>query len=305
MLENIEVLYHSSIRINKEKIILPDDIVIVTNEENPKIKRTIGRSMYFFKDYLLKELKQRNLTYKHIKHLAIARNRQKITELKDLLHNLEKEGKIYYQNNLFEKWPDSLALTILKTGDNNKLYFELDGKRYYKEGKELNNALEGDIIAVSKKGKHIVKIIERTKEELILEVVEIDGIKQLEPILLPGKGKIKVRISSTDMKRINVGDRIKVRMSLDKTDGVYEADYINTIGNIKDNNIDIGILCVRKHCVQQMTDILVDAGIKGIWNFSAIDIDVPDDVKVESVNFSNSLFTLSYLMNDKYTNQKS
>lgn len=231
--------------LNKEKIILPDDIVIVTNEENPKIKRTIGRSMYFFKDYLLKELKQRNLTYKHIKHLAIARNHQKITELKDLLHNLEKEGKIYYQNKTFEKWPDSLALTILKI-DDNKLYFELDGKRYYKEGEELNNAIEGDIIAVSKKGKHIVKIIERTKEELILEVVEIDGIKQLEPILLPGKGKIKVRISSTDMKRINVGDRIKVRMSLDKTDGVYEADYINTIGNIKDNDIDL-ISIATKH----------------------------------------------------------
>ena len=49
-----------------------------------------------------------------------------------------------------------------------------------------------------------------------------------------------------------------------------------------------------------MTDILVDAGIKGIWNFSATDINVPDDVKVENVNFSNSLFTLSYLMNDKY-----
>lgn len=231
--------------LNKEKIILPDDIVIVTNEENPKIKRTIGRSMYFFKDYLLKELKQRNLTYKHIKHLAIARNHQKITELKDLLHNLEKEGKIYYQNKTFEKWPGSLALTILKI-DDNKLYFELDGKRYYKEGEELNNAIEGDIIAVSKKGKHIVKIIERTKEELILEVVEIDGIKQLEPILLPGKGKIKVRISSTDMKRINVGDRIKVRMSLDKTDGVYEADYINTIGNIKDNDIDL-ISIATKH----------------------------------------------------------
>ena len=84
---------------------------------------------------------------------------------------------------------------------------------------------------------------------------------------------------------------------------IIDLDQLNSF--IKDNNIDIGILCVRKHCVQQMTDILVDAGIKGIWNFSAIDIDVPDDVKVESVNFSNSLFTLSYLMNDKYTNQKS
>ena len=232
--------------LNKGKVILPEDIVIVTNEENPKIIKTIGRSMSFFKDYLLKELEQKKLTYKHIKHLAIARNQQKITELKDLLHNLEKTGKIYYQNKAFEKWPANLALTKLETDGNNKLYFELDDKRYYKEGEELNNALDGDIIAVSRRGKHIIKIIERTKEELILEVVEIDGVKQIEPILLPGKGKIKVRISSNDMKRINIGDRIKARISLDKTDGVYEADYISTIGNIKDNDIDI-ISIATKH----------------------------------------------------------
>lgn len=232
--------------LNKGKIILPEDIVIVTNEENPKIIKTIGRSMSFFKDYLLKELEQTNLTYKQIKHLAIARNQQKITELKDLLHDLEKTGKIYYQNKAFEKWPANLALTKLETDGNNKLYFELDDKRYYKEGEELNNALDGDIIAVSRKGKHIIKIIERTKEELILEVVEIDGVKQIEPILLPGKGKIKVRISSSDMKRINIGDRIKARISLDETDGVYEADYISTIGNIKDNDIDI-ISIAAKH----------------------------------------------------------
>ena len=232
--------------LNKGKIILPDDIVVVTNEENPKIKRTIGRSMYFFKNYLLKELEQKNLTYKQIKTLAIARNHQKITELKDLLHNLEKEGKIYCQGKTFEKWPNNLALTKLETDSNNKLYFELDNKRYYKEKEELNNALDGDIIAVSRKGKHIVKIIERTKEELILEVVEIEGVKQLEPILLPGKGKIKVRISSNDMKHLKIGDRIKARISLDKTDGVYEADYINTIGNIKDNDIDL-ISIAAKH----------------------------------------------------------
>ena len=231
--------------LNKGKIILPDDIVIVTNEENPKIKGTIGRSMYFFKDYLLKELEQKSLTYKQIKHLAIARNQKQITELKELLHNLEQEGKIYYKDKVFTKWPNNLALTKLEV-DNNKLYFDLDGKRYYKDVEDLNNAIEGDIIAVSKKGKHIIKIIERTKEELILEVVEIDGVKQIEPILLPGKGKIKVRIGSNDMKHLSVGDRIKARVSLDKTDEYYEADYISTIGNIKDNNIDL-ISIATKH----------------------------------------------------------
>ena len=70
--------------INKGKVILPDDIVIVTNEKNPKVIKTIGRSMFFFKDYLLKELDKKELTYKQIKRLAIARNGQKITQLKDL-----------------------------------------------------------------------------------------------------------------------------------------------------------------------------------------------------------------------------
>ena len=85
-----------------------------------------------------------------------------------------------------------------------------------------------------------------------------------------------------------------------KINEIEIIDLDNLKDFIKNNNINIGILCVRKHCVQEMTDILVDAGIKGIWNFSATDINVPDDVKVENVNFSNSLFTLSYLMNDKY-----
>ena len=48
------------------------------------------------------------------------------------------------------------------------------------------------------------------------------------------------------MKRINIGDRIKARITLDETDGVYEADYISTIGNIKDNDIDI-ISIAAKH----------------------------------------------------------
>ena len=57
--------------------------------------------MFFFKDYLLKELDKKELTYKQIKRLAIARNGQKITQIKDLLHSLEKEGKIYSQNNIY------------------------------------------------------------------------------------------------------------------------------------------------------------------------------------------------------------
>ena len=67
---------------------------------------------------------------------------------------------------------------------------------------------------------------------------------------------------------------------------------------IKENNIDIGILCVPKNGAQQLADRLVGAGVKGIWNFAPVDLNVSKDVIVENVNLTESLFTLSYLMKE-------
>lgn len=242
-LENTKVFINQN---NNGKDLIPNDTIIITKEENPKVIKILERDMLFFKDYLLRKLENNNLTKKQIIKLARVRNNKKITELKELLHELEKEGNIYSENDTYEKWPNTLIITKLESDNNNNLYFNLDSKRYYKEKEELNDAIEGDIVAVSKRGKHIVKIIERTKEEFILEVIEIDGVKQIEPVLLAGKGKIKVRFGSNTMKRLNVGDRIKAKITLDKTDEYYDAEYISTIGNVNDKDIDL-ISIAAKH----------------------------------------------------------
>ena len=66
---------------------------------------------------------------------------------------------------------------------------------------------------------------------------------------------------------------------------------------VRDNNVDIAIICIPKNGAQELADKLVNAGIKGIWNFASIDLSVPSSVIVENVNLTESLFTLSYLMN--------
>jgi redox-sensing transcriptional repressor len=43
---------------------------------------------------------------------------------------------------------------------------------------------------------------------------------------------------------------------------------------------------------------LVKNGVKGIWNFAPVDLIVPEDVKMEDVHLSDSLLTLSCLLND-------
>ena len=233
-------------RARQGKLILPGDIVITTKEEIPKIIKVLSRNLLSFQEFLLNTLKETDLTYKQIKHLSLAKDREKVSALKNLLENMETKGKIYSQGNIYQSWPNTLALTKLQLDSKGYPYFDLDGKRIYKSKTELEGAIEEDLIAVSKSTKKITKIIKRNNHEVILEVVERDGVKTLEPILIPGRGKINVRIGSVDMKKLKLGDRITANISLEKTnDDVYEADYLSTIGNITDKDIDIISLATK------------------------------------------------------------
>ena len=67
---------------------------------------------------------------------------------------------------------------------------------------------------------------------------------------------------------------------------------------LAENPIDIGIICVPRNQAEKIADILVENRIKGIWNFAPIDLSVPDNVKLENVHLSDSLFTLVFLFNE-------
>jgi len=67
---------------------------------------------------------------------------------------------------------------------------------------------------------------------------------------------------------------------------------------VRKNNIDIAIVCIPKKGAQEIVDRLIGAGIKGVWNFAPIDLQVPKHIVVENVNLTESLYTLSYLMKD-------
>ncbi|TDT50286.1 redox-sensing transcriptional repressor [Fonticella tunisiensis] len=67
---------------------------------------------------------------------------------------------------------------------------------------------------------------------------------------------------------------------------------------LKNNKIDIGIISVPREQAQKVANIFVKSGIKAIWNFAPIDLEVPDDVIVENVHLSESLLTLTYRLNE-------
>ncbi len=66
---------------------------------------------------------------------------------------------------------------------------------------------------------------------------------------------------------------------------------------IEKHDIDIAVIAIPKAQAVAVADTLVKCGIKAIWNFSHVDLEVPDDVVVESVHLSESLMRLSYNIN--------
>ncbi|MGI6188825.1 MAG: redox-sensing transcriptional repressor Rex [Clostridiales bacterium] len=72
---------------------------------------------------------------------------------------------------------------------------------------------------------------------------------------------------------------------------------IDTMKSYTANNpIDIGVICTPKEKAQEVAELLVDCGIKNIWNFAPVDVVLPDDVVVENVHLSDSLYILCYRM---------
>ncbi len=63
---------------------------------------------------------------------------------------------------------------------------------------------------------------------------------------------------------------------------------------IKEQDIDIAVMTIPKTGAVEVAEILVKNGIKAIWNFAHVDLEVPKDVQVENVHLSDSLMKLSY-----------
>lgn len=75
---------------------------------------------------------------------------------------------------------------------------------------------------------------------------------------------------------------------------------------IKANNVEIAALTLPKAEAVAMADVLVNNGVKAIWNFAHTDLNLklPQDVVVENVHLAESLMRLSYDLTTRETDRK-
>ncbi|MGX9136222.1 redox-sensing transcriptional repressor Rex [Rummeliibacillus sp. JY-2-4R] len=103
---------------------------------------------------------------------------------------------------------------------------------------------------------------------------------------------------------------MKIVVAFDPS-GTPEGTYINDIPifppelleeKFVEYNAELPILTVPARSAQLMTDRLVMLGIKGILNFSPVRLNVPEYIRVHTIDLTVELQTLSYFIrNDKHT----
>ena len=82
---------------------------------------------------------------------------------------------------------------------------------------------------------------------------------------------------------------------------IYSMDKLEEF--IKENDIDIAVLTLPKQGALEVSKTLTACGIKAIWNFAHVDLELPKDVVVENVHLSDSLMKLSYRINSSQENE--
>lgn len=141
-------------------------------------------------------------------------------------------------------------------------------------------------------------------ELLYKEISRILGLERSYNIIIIGAGNIGqalVNYSNFKKRGFNFMALFDVNPKLIglTVNGIeiYDVDKLESY--LLEHHIDIAALTLPSPSSTKIAQILFDAGVKGIWNFSRTYIDPPENVVVENVHLTDSLMTLSYKLNEK------
>ena len=135
------------------------------------------------------------------------------------------------------------------------------------------------------------------------EIGAILGVNKLQNIIIVGAGNLGHALANHagfakrgfNLTGIFDKDKKKVGQKINGCE-VYDME---TLGDFLDKNeVRIAILTIPRLCTQEVADLVTAHGVKGLWNFSNMDLEVRDDVIVENVHLSDSLMTLSYQLSE-------
>jgi redox-sensing transcriptional repressor len=137
---------------------------------------------------------------------------------------------------------------------------------------------------------------------------------KISEILGVGAGLCAVVIGIGDLGRALVRSSMFEKRGVDII-GLFDIDptligksmngltvrHIETLERFcEQNHVDFAVLTVPKSAAEEVASRLSECGVRGLWNFTGIELQLKDDEKrppmVENVHLGDSLMTLTYLL---------
>lgn len=137
---------------------------------------------------------------------------------------------------------------------------------------------------------------------LYTEIGKILGLDHTYNMIIVGAGNLGqalanyVKFEKRGFRIIGIFD-VNPRLSGVSVRGIPIMMIDQLESFLKENKIHIAALTLPKAGAETVAPILVNNGVKAIWNFAHTDLQLPDDIVVENVHLSESLMQLSYKLN--------
>lgn len=111
-----------------------------------------------------------------------------------------------------------------------------------------------------------------------------------------GRALLNYNFQGQNSIRISAGFDINEDIANTILEGVPIYHINDLVDQIEAQKFEVAILAVPGDYGQSLADDLVEAGIKGIMNFTPIRLSVPETVRVLNVDLSNELQSLIYFV---------
>ena len=162
------------------------------------------------------------------------------------------------------------------------------------EALQLNDVqVRKDLASVSSSGKPKVGY---NVKDLIAELEAFLGYNDIDNAVIVGAGSLgKALLNYSGFKAY--GLNIIAAFDLCEEPTEFQGKTVFPIAQLgsfcRKVNVHIGIITVPASSAQEICDLLVESGIRAIWNFAPVHLVVPDGILVQNENMASSLALLS------------
>lgn len=128
--------------------------------------------------------------------------------------------------------------------------------------------------------------------QLISNLEEFLGLNHVRKAVIVGAGRLGQALVNFRGFENNIDISVMFDNDKRKCNGknIFHIDDMKEY--IKNEQVEIAIITVPEGVAQEVCDLLVESGIKAIWNFALTNLKTPKDVVVKNEDLSGSLAVL-------------